>query len=115
MFKYLALTTLALTSTEAIHLHSKQKGANVEDAVLAQIFANHKASAEQITKEDAQMLIDAVDADGNGTFDYHELVDLVEAEELDEDEAMYIWDLCDENDDDSIDAEELMECINDMY
>ena len=115
MFKYLALTTLALTSSEAIVLHSKQKGTNVEDALLAQIFAHHKANAEQITAEDAQLLIDAVDSDGSGTFDLHELEALIEAEELDSDEAYYIWDLCDENEDDSIDAEELMECINDMY
>ena len=113
MFKYLAL--LALTSTEAIRLHSKQRGTNVKEALLAQASAHHRARATQISEDDAQALIDAVDADGNGTFDYHELVDLVEEEGLDWDEANRIWDLCDADDNDSIDAGELTACLNEMY
>ena len=60
-------------------------------------------------------MIDAVDANGNGTFDYHELEDLVAEYGMDADEANRIWDLCDADDNDSITAEELRDCLNAMY
>ena len=115
MFKYIALATVALTSTEAIKLHSKQKGENVKEALLAQASSFHRAHASQITEEDAQELIDYVDADGNGTFDLYELEELIEEEGLDPDEAYEIWDACDADEDDSIDASELADCLNAMY
>ena len=115
MNKYIALTMIALTSTEAVTLRHITRGRVAKDALLAQIEAHEKAmSTPAISLEDCEILISSVDDNDNGVFDYDEFQAVVEAEGLDEEAAEEVWDLCDADDSDGITAEELFDCLNAM-
>ena len=68
MLKYIALTSFAITSTEAAKLRQKH-------AVHNKHLLKNKYN-ERVTIHDAMDLIDMLDLDGNEVFDYWEMKQL---------------------------------------
>ena len=101
MFKYIAFTSLAITSTEARKLRQKH-------AVHSRHLLKNKN--ERVTIHDAMDLIDMLDLDGNGEFDYWEMKLLCDEYGCDKDIADMVFHECDRYKDMAITAVELMHC-----
>ena len=107
MFKYIALTALALTSSTSEAHKIKQKQ-NLLDNKEHAGLSKKDDYYYQITEDEAWRIIRKVDLDENGSFEYWEMVKLCKQYYCDKDYADIIFSSCDRSENLSISVGELI-------